>query len=74
VGVALGYPSGLADPLDRTTASAVEGQITADSATATSITGSSNERVISGQPPTAAEVTAAAFPSLAQVQHTRSSS
>ena len=34
VGVALGYPSGLADPLDRTTASAVEGQITADSATA----------------------------------------
>jgi len=63
VGVAtLGYPSGLADPLNITTASAVEGQITADSATATATTGS-NEPVTSRQPPTAAEVTAAAFPS-----------
>jgi len=63
VGVStLGYPSGLADPLDRTTASAVEGQITADSATATSAA-SSNDEVASRQPPTAAEVTAAAFPS-----------
>ena len=61
VGVStLGYPSGLADPFDSSIAS--EGQITADSATATATTGS-NERVTSRQPPTAAEVTAAAFPS-----------
>jgi len=63
VGVAtLGYPSGLADPLNITTASAVEGQIIADSATATSTIGSNNNGVTSRQPPTAAEVTAAAFP------------
>ena len=54
----LGYPSGLADPLNRTTASAVEGQITADSATATSTTGST--QVTSRQPPTVVQVTAAA--------------
>jgi len=64
VGVStLGYPSGLADPLDSSIAR--EGQITAESAiaTATSTTSSSNERVTSRQPPTATEVTAAAFPS-----------
>jgi len=64
VGVAtLGYPSGLADPLDSSLAS--EGQITAESTivTATSTTGSSNDGVTSRQPPTAAEVTAAAFSS-----------
>ena len=61
VGVStLGYPSGLADPLDSSLAN--EGQITAESAIATSTTESS-ERVTSRQPPTAAEVTAAAFPS-----------
>ena len=62
VGVStLGYPSGLADPLDSSIAS--EGQITAESAiaTATATTDSSNERVTSRQPPTAAKVTAAAF-------------
>jgi len=61
VGVTLGYPSGLADPLDSSIAS--EGQITAESAiaTATATTDSSNERVTSRQPPTAAKVTAAAF-------------
>jgi len=64
VGVStLGYPSGLADPLDSSIAR--EGQITAESAiaTATSTTSSSNERVTSRQPPTATEVMAAAFPS-----------
>ena len=64
VGVStLGYPSGLADPLDSSIAS--EGQITAEStiATATSTT-IGNVRVTSRQPPTtAAEVTAAAFSS-----------
>ena len=62
VGVStLGYPSGLADPLDSPIAS--EGQITAESTitTATAITSSSNEGVTSRQPPTiAAEMTAAA--------------
>ena len=52
------YPSGPADPLDSSIASAVEGQITADSATSTSTTGT--ELVTSRQPPTTAEVTAAA--------------
>ena len=65
VGVStLGYPSGLADPLDSAIAS--EGQITAESAitTATATTSSSNVRVTSRQPPAiAAEVTATAFPS-----------
>ena len=65
VGVStLGYPSGLADPLDSSRAS--EGQITAESAitTTTATTSSSNEVVTSRQPPTiAAEVTAAAFSS-----------
>ena len=63
VGVStLGYPSGLADPLDSSLAS--ESQITAESAiaTATAATGS-NDGVSSRQPPTASEVTAAAFPS-----------
>ena len=64
VGVStLGYPSGLADPLDSSIAS--EGQITAESTitTATSTT-IGNVRVTSRQPPTtAAEVTAAAFSS-----------
>ena len=65
VGVStLGYPSGLADPLDSSRAS--EGQITAESAitTATATASSSNEVVTLRQPPTiAAEVTAAAFSS-----------
>ena len=63
VGVSiLGYPSGLADPLDSSMAS--EGLIIAESAIATSTTtGSSNDGVTSRQPPTAAEVTAAAFSS-----------
>ena len=69
VGVStLGYPSGLADPLDSSRAS--EGQITVESAittatsTTTSATSSSNSGVTSRQPPTvAAEVTAAAFSS-----------
>ena len=63
VGVStLGYPSGLADPLDSARAS--EGQITAESAiTTTTTTSNSNEVVTSRQPPTAAEVTAAAFSS-----------
>ena len=60
VGVStLGYPSGLADPLDSPVAS--EGQITADAAiitTATSTAVAGNLRVTSRQPPTiAAEVT-----------------
>jgi len=64
VGVStLGYPSGLADPLDSAIAS--EGQITVESAiTTTTATSSSNVRVTSRQPPIiAAEVTAAAFSS-----------
>ena len=65
VGVStLGYPSGLADPLDSARAS--EGQITVESAitTATSTAVTGNVRVTSRQRPTiAAEVTAAAFPS-----------
>jgi len=63
VGVSsLGYPSGLADPLGSSIAS--EGQITAESAIATSTSTIGNdEAVTSRQPPTAAEVTAAAFPS-----------
>jgi len=60
VGVStLGYPSGLADPLDSPVAS--EGQITAEAAiitTATSTAVAGNLRVTSRQPPTiAAEVT-----------------
>jgi len=63
VGVStLGYPSGLADPLDSAIAS--EGQITAESAIISTSTSSSNEVVTLRQPPTiAAEVTAAAFSS-----------
>jgi len=62
----LGYPSGLADPLDSARAS--EGQITAESTITTAATSSSNEVVTSRQPPTtAAEVTAAAFSSPTQV-------
>jgi len=52
------YPSGPADPLDSSIASAVEGQITADSATSTSTT--DTELVTSRKPPTTAEMTAAA--------------
>ena len=55
----LGYPSGLADPLDSDVASVIDAQSTADSATAISTTGS-NEPVISRQPPTVADTTAAA--------------
>jgi len=63
VGVStLGYPSGLADPLDSSVAS--EGQITAESAIATATSTAGKQPMItSQQPPTAAEVTAAAFSS-----------
>jgi len=54
----LGYPSGLADPLDSTSVSAVEGQISA--ATATSTLSTSISQLTARQPPTTAEVTAAA--------------
>jgi len=60
----LGYPSGLADPLDSSIAS--EGQITAESAIATATAATGSIQVTSRQPPTAAEVTAAAFPSPTQ--------
>ena len=58
VGVALGYPSGLADPLISDVASVTDAQSTADSATAISTTG--NEPVIPRQPPTVVDTTAAA--------------
>ena len=58
VGVALGYPSGLADPLDSDVASVTDVLTTAD-ATAISTTGS-NKQLISRQPPTVADTTAAA--------------
>jgi len=62
VGVStLGYPSGLADPLDSSVAS--EGQITAESAIATATSTAGKQPITSRQPPTAAEVTAAAFSS-----------
>ena len=61
VGVALGYPSGLADPLDSEVASVTDVQNTADSATA--ISTGSNKQLISRQPPTVADTTAAAFQS-----------
>jgi len=60
VGVSsLGYTSGPADPLDRAMASATDVQITADSTLTTST--KSTSQVTSRQPPTATEVTAAAF-------------
>ena len=60
VGVtALGYPSGLADPLDSDVARAADVLITADATSTTSTTGS-NEQVISRQPPTVTDTTAAA--------------
>jgi len=58
VGVALGYPSGLADPLDSDVASVTDVLTTAD-ATAISTTGS-NKQLISRQSPTVADTTAAA--------------
>ena len=59
VGVAtLGYPSGLADPLDSDVASAADVLITADATSTTSTTGST--QVTSRQPPTVVQVTAAA--------------
>ena len=62
VGVStLGYPSGLADPLDSSITS--EGQITAESAIATTTSTAGSQPIISQQPFTAAEVTAAAFSS-----------
>jgi len=66
VGVALGYPNGLADPLDSDVASVTAAQSTADSATAISTTGS-NEQVISRQPPTVTDTTAAASRSPTQL-------
>ena len=59
VGVALGYPSGLADPLDSDVASVTDVLTTAD-ATAIATTGGSNKQLISRQPPTVADTTAAA--------------
>ena len=61
VGVALGYPSGLADPLDSDVASVTDAQSTADT-TAISKTGS-DKQLILRQPPTVADTTAAAFQS-----------
>jgi len=59
VGVAtLGYPSLLADPLDSNVARAADVLITADATSTTSTTGST--RLISRQPPTVADTTAAA--------------
>jgi len=59
VGVStLRYPSELADPLDSAVASAADVLITADATSTASTTGTSG--VISRQPPTTAEVTAAA--------------
>jgi len=59
VGVAtLGYPSGLTDPLNSAVASVADVLITADATSTTSTTGST--QVISRQPPTTDEVTAAA--------------
>jgi len=58
VGVALGYPSGLANPLDSDGASVID-VLTAADATAITTTGS-NEPVISRQPPTVVDTTAAA--------------
>jgi len=57
VGVTLGYPSGLADPLDSNVASVTDVLTTADT-TAISTTGS--QPTISRQPPTVADTTAAA--------------
>jgi len=59
----LGYPSGLADPLDSTTASAFVDSTTAGS-TSTSTTG---QQLTQRQPPTTAEVMAAASRSPTQV-------
>jgi len=55
----LGYLSGLAGPLGSDVASVTDAQSIADSATATSTTGSNNQ-LISRQPPTVADTTAAA--------------
>ena len=56
--VTLGYPSGLADPLDSDVARVADVLITADATSITSTTGSM--QVISRQPPTVADTTAAA--------------
>ena len=56
--VTLGYPSGLADPLDSDVARAADVLISADATSTTSTTGSS--QVISRQPPAVADTTAAA--------------
>jgi len=55
----LGYPTGLAGPLDSDVVSATDAQSTADSATVISTTGSSKQ-LIARQPPTVADTTAAA--------------
>ena len=57
----LGYPSGLADPLDSDVVSVTDAQSTADSATATTTTGS--QPTIPRQPATVADTTAAAITS-----------
>jgi len=54
----VGYPSGLAGPLDSDVASVTDAQSIADSATA--ISTGRNKQLISRQPPTVADTTAAA--------------
>ena len=68
VGVALGYPSGLADPLDSDVASVTDALPTSD-ATPISTTGS-NQQLISRQPPTVTDTTAAASLSPTNVNKT----
>jgi len=66
VGVStLGYASGPADPLDSAMASSAEVLTTADTAQTSPTTGT--KQLTSRQPPTATEVTAAAFRSPTQV-------
>jgi len=62
VGVTLGYPSGLSDPLDSDGASVTDVLTTVDT-TAISTTTGSSKQVTSWQPPTVADTTAAAFQS-----------
>jgi len=60
VGVTLGYPSGLADPLDSDGASVTDVLTLADT---TAISTTASQPASSRQPPTVADTTAAAFPS-----------
>jgi len=67
--VTLGYPSGLADPLDSDVARAADVLITADATSITSTTGST--QILSPQPPTVADTTAAASRSPTHAQWPR---